>query len=98
MRVCLSGGLTWCSPLIFCHCEEQSEEAIRNSFSMLDCFASLAMTGFALMIIPGDAEFAGDIVVARGKLHAGAGGLLADGRAIDFLPRRLVCRIGEAAF
>src|SRR3984957_7668487 len=84
--------------LRFCHCEEQSDEAIQTSFSILDCFALLAMTGSVLVIIPRDAAFAGDVVVARGKLHAGAGGLLADGRAIDFLPRRLVCRIGEAAF
>src|SRR5580698_9198142 len=98
MRVCLSGGLTCFSPLRFCHCEEQSDEAIQTSFSMLDCFALLAMTGSVLVIIPGDADFAGDVVVARSKLHAGAGGLLADRRAIDFLPRRLVCRIGKAAF
>src|SRR5580692_12165267 len=65
--------------LRFCHCEEQSDEAIQTSFSMLDYFALLAMTGSVLVIIPGDAELAGDVVVARGKLHAGAGRLLADG-------------------
>src|SRR6478736_225033 len=55
------------------------------------------MTAVVLMIIPGDADRARDVVVARRKLHAGAGGLLADGVAIDFLPRRLVRREAEAA-
>src|SRR5690242_2953601 len=49
------------------------------------------------VIIPGHADLAGDVVVAGGELHAGAGGLLADGVAIDFLPRRLVRREAEAA-
>src|SRR5271169_4915732 len=49
------------------------------------------------MIIPRHTDLAGDVVVARGKLYAGAGGPLADGRAIEFLPRRLARRIGEAA-
>ena len=31
-----------------------------------------------LVIIPGHADLAGDVLVARGELHAGAGGLLAD--------------------
>src|ERR1700688_2551310 len=50
-----------------------------------------------LMIIPRRADAAGDVVIARCELHASAGGLLADGRAIELLPRRLVGRIGEAA-
>ena len=49
------------------------------------------------MIIPRHADRAGNILIARCKLHAGAGGLLADGRAIELLPRRLVGRVGEAA-
>jgi hypothetical protein len=49
------------------------------------------------MIIPRHADAASDVVIAGCELHAGAGGLLADGRAIEFLPRRLVGRIGEAA-
>src|SRR6266849_6605454 len=63
----------------------------------MDCFASLAMTLVALMVVSGHADLAGDIVIARGELHAGAGGLLADGRTIELLPRRLVGREGEAA-
>src|ERR1700683_3453371 len=50
------------------------------------------------MIIPRHADLAGDVVIAGGELHAGAGGLLADGRAIQLLPRRLVGWVGEAAF
>src|ERR1700688_5261397 len=50
----------------------------------------------SLMIIPRHADLAGDVVIAGGEFHAGAGGLLADGRAIEFLPRRLVGRIGKA--
>src|ERR1700704_3192668 len=49
------------------------------------------------MIIPRDADRAGDVVIARREFQAGAGGLLADGRAIQFLPWRLVGRIFEAA-
>src|SRR5260221_9625587 len=49
------------------------------------------------MIIPRDADAAGDVVIARRELHARAGSLLADGRAIELLPRRLVGRVGEAA-
>src|SRR5258707_15886366 len=49
------------------------------------------------MIIPRDADLARDVVIARRELHAGAGGLLTDGRTIELLPRRLVGRIGEAA-
>src|SRR6266403_4255760 len=49
------------------------------------------------MIIPRHADATGDVVIARGQLHTRAGGLLADGRAIELLPRRLVGRIGEAA-
>src|ERR1700729_4256316 len=64
----------------------------------MDCFASLAMTSaVVLMIIPGHADAAGDVVVASGEFHAGAGGLLADGRTIELLPWRLVGRVGEAA-
>src|SRR6202790_896690 len=50
-----------------------------------------------LMIMPRRADAAGDVVIAGGEFHAGAGGLLADGGAIELLPRRLVGRIGEAA-
>ena len=53
--------------------------------------------GGCLVIIPRHADRAGDVLIARGEFHAGAGGLLADGRAIEFLPRRLVGRVGEAA-
>src|SRR6266850_5509393 len=49
------------------------------------------------MIVPRHADAAGNVLIARCKLHAGAGGLLADGRAIELLPRRLVRRVGEAA-
>src|ERR1700731_4802686 len=52
----------------------------------------------ALMIIPRHADLAGDVVIAGGELHAGAGGLLADGRTIQLLPRRLVGRVREATF
>src|SRR5882757_2136083 len=51
--------------------------------------------GRNLMIIPRDADLARNILIARRELHAGAGGLLADGRAIEFLPRRLVGRVFE---
>src|ERR1700730_8369097 len=50
------------------------------------------------MLRPRHADLPGDVVIAGGELHAGAGGLLADGRAVEFLPRRLVGGIGEAAF
>src|SRR3954447_8924607 len=49
------------------------------------------------MIIPRYADLARDVVIAGCELHAGAGGLLADGRTIKLLPRRLVGRVGEAA-
>src|SRR5580704_5321111 len=49
------------------------------------------------MIIPRHADLAGDVVIAGGELHAGAGGLLANRRTIKLLPRRLVGRVGEAA-
>src|SRR6478609_10677421 len=49
------------------------------------------------VIIPRHTKRAGDVLVARGELHAGAGRLLADGVAVDLLPRRLVRRMLEAA-
>ena len=49
------------------------------------------------MIVPRHADLACDVVIAGGEFHAGAGGLLADGGAIEFLPRRLVGRIFETA-
>src|SRR5439155_25016166 len=49
------------------------------------------------MVIPRHADLARDVVIARGELHAGPRGLLADGRTIELLPRRLVGGIGEAA-
>src|SRR5436305_7500431 len=49
------------------------------------------------MIVTRYADLAGNVVIARRKFHAGAGGLLADGRAIKLLPRRLVGRVAEAA-
>src|ERR1700754_538242 len=55
------------------------------------------MTIEALVIVPRHADAAGDVLVAGGELHAGAGGLLADGGAIEFLPRRLVGRVGKTA-
>src|SRR4051812_2699071 len=50
-----------------------------------------------LVIIPRHADRARNVLIARGEFHAGAGGLLADGRAIELLPRGLVGRVGEAA-
>src|SRR4029079_10543329 len=50
-----------------------------------------------LVIIPGHADLAGDVVIARGELRAGAGGVLAHRRAIQLLPRRLVRRVRKAA-
>ena len=69
------------------------EQSILSWCGKMDCFASLAMTVVAVVaaisvIVPGRADRARDVVVAGGKLHAGAGRLLADGRAVDFLPRR----------
>src|SRR5438132_12040536 len=55
------------------------------------------MTRVMLMIIPRHADAAGDVVIAGCELHAGAGGLLTYRCAIEFLPRRLVGRIREAA-
>src|SRR3954454_1301809 len=49
------------------------------------------------MIIPRHAYRAGDVVVAGGEFEAGAGGLLADVAAVEFLPWRLVLRIRETA-
>src|SRR6266700_1445807 len=49
------------------------------------------------MIVPRDADGAGDVVISGRELHAGAGGLLTDRRAVELLPRGLVCGIGEAA-
>src|SRR5215470_14338089 len=82
--------------------KRRSNPASLSRRRKLDCFASLAMTvvaavAFLSVIIPRHADLAGDIVVARGELHAGAGGLLADGVAIDLLPGRLVRREAEAA-
>src|SRR6201996_5557546 len=55
-----------------------------------------AMT-LVLVIIPGHADRARDVMIPRRELHAGAGRLLADGGAVELLPRRLVGRVGEAA-
>src|SRR3954465_3406043 len=49
------------------------------------------------VIIPRHTKATGDVLVARGELHAGTGRLLADGVAIKLLPRRLVRRMLEAA-
>src|SRR5258707_13029436 len=49
------------------------------------------------MIIPCDTDLAGDVVITRGEFHAGAGGLLANGRAVELLPRRLVRREFETS-
>src|SRR3954462_7524901 len=49
------------------------------------------------VIVSRHAKRAGDVLVARGELHAGAGRLLADGVAIKLLPRRLVRRMLVAA-
>src|SRR5665213_4496723 len=49
------------------------------------------------MIVTRDTNRAGDVVVPGGEFEAGAGGVLADGRAVEFLSRRLVGRVGEAA-
>src|SRR5438132_1368734 len=61
---------------------------------MTECMVAVRKSS---VIIPRDADRAGDVLIARGEFHAGAGGLLADGRAIQFLPRRLVSRILEPA-
>src|SRR5882724_549635 len=95
------------SLLLFRHCEERKRRSnpVFGSGLLPPSLVELRRTsrsarndGGCLMIIPGDADLAGDVVIARGQLHAGAGGLLADGRAIELLPRRLVGRVGEAAF
>src|SRR3954469_3422925 len=49
------------------------------------------------VIIPRHAKCAGDVLIARGELHAGTSRLLADCVAIKLLPRRLVRRMLEAA-
>src|SRR6202790_3261533 len=53
--------------------------------------------GHALMVMPRGADNAGDVVIPRREFQTGPGGRLADGRAIEFLPRRLMRGIGEAA-
>ena len=50
-----------------------------------------------LMIVARDADGARDIAIAGRKFETRAGGLLADGVAIKFLPRCLVFRIGKTA-
>src|SRR3954447_26242805 len=50
-----------------------------------------------LMIVPGNADLAGDVLIAGGEFHAGAGGMLADGRAIQLLPGCLVSGVRKAA-
>src|SRR3954452_10751479 len=50
-----------------------------------------------LMIVPGHADLAGDVLIAGGEFHAGAGGMLADGRAIQLLPGCLVSGVRKAA-
>src|SRR3954454_21017722 len=49
------------------------------------------------VIVSRHAKCAGNVLIARGELHAGAGRVLADGVAIKLLPRRLVRRMLEAA-
>src|ERR1700709_466035 len=49
------------------------------------------------MIIPRHADGAGDVAVAGCEFEAGAGGLLADGVAVELLPWRLVFRIWKSA-
>src|SRR5215471_12334880 len=80
----------------------RSNSASLSRRGRVDGLTLLAMTVVAAgarmsVIIPRHADLAGDIVVARGELHAGAGGLLAYGVAIDLLPGRLVRREAEAA-
>src|SRR4051812_30575912 len=53
--------------------------------------------GCSSMIIPRHADGAGDVAVARCQFETGAGGLLADGVAVELLPRRLVFRIRKSA-
>src|SRR5271169_4281200 len=64
---------------------------------MMDCRIKSGNDDQILMIVPRDTDQAGDVVVAGGELHACAGGLLADGGAIELLPWRLVGGVGEAA-
>src|SRR5664279_3304026 len=49
-----------------------------------------------LVVVPRDADGAGDVVIARGEFQAGAGGLLSHGVAVELLPRGLVGGVGEA--
>src|ERR1700691_3130897 len=97
MRVCLSGGLTCFSPLFLFVIPGRCAASIPESRDSGSGPSDHPGMTVGLVIIPRDAELAGDVVVARGQLHAGAGRLLADRRAIDSLPRRLACRVGEAA-
>src|SRR5215207_8546703 len=109
MRACPSGGLTsFSSPFPFviaCDKREafaQGSEATKQSrpFSA-EGFSGLLRCarndGDQLMIIPRHADRARNIMIARCEFHAGAGSLLADGGAIELLPRCLVGRVGEAA-
>src|SRR6478735_6147719 len=85
---------------LFRHCEERSDEAIQTVSAeglsgLLRCARN---DGDCLVIIPCHADGTGDVMIARREFHAGAGGLLTDGGAIELLPRRLVGRIGKAAF
>src|SRR3954468_1098351 len=88
---------------------EESTTKLRSNFALVrrsnpDCLRAdisgllrFARNDGMLVIIPRHPERAGDVLVARGELDAGAARVLADGVAIEFLPRRLVRRGLEAA-
>src|SRR6185437_9237614 len=63
----------------------------------MDCFASLAMTMVRLVIVSRHADLTRNVVIPRRELHAGTGGVLADGGTVELLPRRLVGRVREAS-
>src|SRR5438477_9189540 len=98
MRACLSGGLTFscCPSFLLRHSGAERSDGPgihtpdRGYGFRARIFDAPRNDNDDLMIIPRDADFARDVLIARGEFHAGAGGLLADGRAIEFLPRRLV--------
>src|SRR3954449_9669764 len=106
MRVCLSGGWTFGSSyfVVIPGRALRANPESRSDMRLLDSgFARARLRsprndgGCCSMIIPRDPDGAGDVVIAGGEFEAGAGGLLADIAAIEFLPGRLVFRIGEAA-
>src|SRR6516164_244390 len=64
---------------------------------LLRPFAPRNEGGRGSVVIPRDADRMGDVVIAGGQLHAGAGCMLADRLAVELLPGRLVGRVGVTA-